>query len=47
MSRGVLIGIIVVLAAVGGFFAYKAYEKDQNTFSIEIGSNGVKIDTPK
>ncbi len=47
MSRGVLIGIIVVLAGVGGFFAYKAYEKDQNTLSIEIGSGGVKIETPK
>ncbi|MFZ2870308.1 hypothetical protein [Zavarzinia sp.] len=46
MPRNLLIAIIIVLLGVGGFFAYQAYQKDQNTLSIEVGPNGVKIDPP-
>lgn len=46
MPKNLLIAIIVVLLGVGGFFAYKAYQKDENTLSIEVGPNGVKIDPP-
>jgi hypothetical protein len=46
MNRNVLIAIIFVLAAVVGFFAYQAYEREQNTLSIDVGPNGLKIDPP-
>lgn len=44
MTRGILAGIIAVLLVVVGLFAYEANEKDKNTFSIEIGDDGVKVD---
>ncbi|MGQ4273937.1 hypothetical protein [Terrihabitans sp. B22-R8] len=44
MSRPVLIAIIFVLAAGIGFFAYQAYERDQNTLDISIGEKGVTVD---
>ncbi len=31
MSRSVLVAPVVILAAIAGFFAYQAYERDQNT----------------
>ncbi|MGF7158721.1 uncharacterized protein YxeA [Rhodoligotrophos appendicifer] len=46
MNKGVLYGIILVLVVVGGYFAYQAYERDQNSFQVEIGPNGVKVDPP-
>lgn len=46
MSRSVLILVIVILAAVAAFFAYRAYERDQNTLQIEVGPQGVKVDPP-
>jgi hypothetical protein len=44
MNRSVLIGVIIVLAGVIGIFAYQAYERDQNTLDISVGSGGVKVD---
>lgn len=45
VSRQSLIAFIVLLAvAVGGFLAYQAYERDQNTLDISVGQDGVKID---
>ncbi len=44
MNRNTLVVIIIVLAAVVGFFAYQAYERDQNTLDISVGEGGVKID---
>lgn len=45
MTRQSLIAVIVLLAvAVGGFVAYQAYERDQNTLDISVGKDGVKID---
>ncbi len=45
MTRQSLIAVIVVLAvAIGGFLAYQAYERDQNTLDISIGQDGVKVD---
>lgn len=46
MSKGVMAGIIVVLLGIAGFFAYQTYHKEQDTLSIEVGPNGVKIDPP-
>ncbi|WP_165837579.1 tetratricopeptide repeat protein [Zavarzinia aquatilis] len=46
MPKSVLVAIIVVLIGVAGFFAYQAYQKDDDTLSIQIGPNGVKIDPP-
>jgi hypothetical protein len=45
VTRQSLIAVIVVLAvAAGGFLAYQAYERDQNTLDISVGQDGVKID---
>ena len=45
MTRQSLIAVILLLAvAVGGFLAYQAYERDQNTLDISVGQDGVKID---
>lgn len=45
MSRGLLTGIVVLfLAGVGALFAYKAYQHDQNTLDISVGSGGIKVD---
>ena len=45
MTRQSLIAFIVLLAvAVGGFLAYQAYERDQSTLDISVGTDGVKID---
>ncbi|GLK71390.1 hypothetical protein KHC23_11450 [Ancylobacter dichloromethanicus] len=46
MNRNVLILAVVVLAVVAGFFAYRAYERDQNSLQIEVGPQGVKVDPP-
>jgi hypothetical protein len=43
MSRGTLVGVIIVLAGVIAFFAYQAYERDQNTLDISIGEGGVQV----
>jgi hypothetical protein len=45
MSRQTLVLIIVVLAvALGGALAYQAYERDQNTLNISVGTDGIKVD---
>ena len=45
MSRQSLILVIIVLAvALGGIFAYQAYERDQNTLDISVGQDGIKVD---
>ena len=45
MSRQGLILVIVVLAvALGGAFAYQAYQHDQNTLDIDISKDGIKVD---
>lgn len=44
MSRGTLVGIIIVLAGVVAFFAWQAHERDENTLDISVGSGGVKVD---
>jgi hypothetical protein len=45
VTRQSLVAVIVVLAvAAGGFLAYQAYERDQNTLDISIGKDDVKID---
>lgn len=46
MNRNVLIVAVIVLAGVAGFFAYQAYERDQNSLQIEVGPGGVKVDPP-
>ncbi|MDF2996494.1 MAG: hypothetical protein K0R27_2131 [Xanthobacteraceae bacterium] len=46
MSRSVLVALVVILAVIAGFFAYEAYERDQNTLQIEVGPKGVKVDPP-
>lgn len=46
MPRGVLYGVILVLVAIAGFFAYDAYQREQNTLEIQIGPEGLKIDPP-
>lgn len=46
MSRTVLAALVVILAVVAGFFAYRAYERDQNSLQIEVGPQGVKVDPP-
>lgn len=46
MNRTVLTVAVVVLACVAGFFAYRAYERDQNSLQIEVGPQGVKVDPP-
>lgn len=46
MNRTVLIVAVIVLACVAGFFAYQAYERDQNTMQIEVGPQGIKVDPP-
>jgi hypothetical protein len=46
MSRSVLVALVVILAVIAGFFAYQAYERDQNTLQIEVGPKGVKVDPP-
>ncbi|TCK28098.1 hypothetical protein EV667_2094 [Ancylobacter aquaticus] len=46
MNRNVLIVAVIVLACVAGFFAYRAYEQDQNSLQIEVGPEGVKVDPP-
>ncbi|MDQ0346129.1 hypothetical protein [Ancylobacter vacuolatus] len=46
MNRNVLIVAVIVLAGVAGFFAYQAYERDQNSLQIEVGPEGVKVDPP-
>ncbi|MCF4167251.1 hypothetical protein L2U69_16505 [Zavarzinia compransoris] len=44
MTRGILAGIIAVLLVAVGVFAYQAHEEDKNTFSVEIGDEGIKVD---
>lgn len=44
MTRGILAGIIAGLLIVGGYVAYRADQKDKDTFSIEVGPEGVKVD---
>lgn len=46
MNRTVLTALVVVIAVVGGFFAYQAYEKDRNTLQIDVGPQGVKVNPP-
>lgn len=46
MSRTVLIALVAILAVVAGVFAYKAYERDQNSLQIEVGPKGIKVDPP-
>ncbi|BCJ89299.1 hypothetical protein IZ6_00340 [Terrihabitans soli] len=43
MNRGILIGVIIVLAGAVAIFAYQAHERDENTLDISIGSGGVKV----
>lgn len=46
MPRTALYGVIAVLAVIAGYFAYDAYQRDQNTMQIEVGPNGIKVDPP-
>jgi uncharacterized protein YxeA len=46
MNRNLLLVVILVLAVVAGFFAYQAYDRDQNTLQIDVGKDGLKIDPP-
>jgi len=43
-TRNLLIILIVVVVVVGGFLAYQAYQRDQNTLDISISPNGVTVD---
>ncbi|WP_173087671.1 hypothetical protein [Devosia sp. 1635] len=43
-TRNLLIALIAAVLIVGGFFAYQAYQRDQNTVDISVGPNGIRVD---
>jgi hypothetical protein len=44
MKPTVLGVVIILVALVGGVIAYQAYQHDENTLDISVGSGGIKVD---
>ena len=43
-NRNLIIALIAIILIGGGFFAYQAYQQDQNTVDISVGPDGIKVD---